>query len=96
VLIGTKRKFVHWLKQLRSSLSFELCSAQLSCAATLALNSIVLLFILFYFWRYLGADREWKWKEESSIIFMIKFILSVASFEAILDGEEALRKIKFA
>jgi hypothetical protein len=57
---------------------------------------LFLLFILFYFWRYLGADRERKWKGESSIIFMIKFILSVASFEAISDGEEALRKRKFA
>jgi hypothetical protein len=73
-----------------------LCSAQLSRAAALALNSIVLLFILFYFWRYLGADREWKWKGESSINFMLKFILSVASFEAISDGEEALTKRKFA
>jgi hypothetical protein len=46
---------------------------------------------LFY---YLGADHERKWKGESSIIFMIKFILSVVSFEAISDGEAASRKKK--
>jgi hypothetical protein len=35
-------------------------------------------------------------RERAQYFFMIKFILSVASFEAISDGEEAMRKTKSA